>query len=269
MMKRAFAAVLAACLTEAAVAQAVDTAPSARPDFVTTYLNQKTREFQLRDRGTNAVKLGGIVNSLLAMLQSKGLFQEAGVAGRTADEKAKVRQALLRTVAYQLASSNLTLEDLAKLQGAGLDPLSSGAAVLRGTPTLTDALVVAETALVAEVVSNDVAANPVARRIGFRTDRILKGGSPTGNFTLDVSLPDPLVMSSVGEKYVIFLSATQAKVRKASGLPLDDQNYAQPLSALKVDGNALVPTVSGQESLRSTVADLDRIVTNYGKAFGL
>ena len=234
---------------------------------VESYLAQKDKEFQGSDRAAQARGMGGRVTSLYNLLRDKGPFRDRRVVGGSAAEQDRVRDALVRTTAYYLASVGMDPDEVNRLQRDGLDPLAAGAAVIGGGATVYDSVVVSQIAVIATVTANSASSgNGVDRQVGFRTDRVLKGSAPAP-LTLTVPLPNPPADAAVGEQYLLFLSTDFGSFRRAAWRPGNDGALAQQLSPYKIESGRLTATVPGQDAGGQSVADLDAFLSKHKAAF--
>lgn len=254
---------VAPALAQTGAGQAAD-----RPDPVQAYLKQKADELSASDRAAQARNLGGTVTSLYNLLRDKGPFRSSDVQGKSPGEQEQVRDALVRTTAYYLASVGMTQAEVNRLQQAGLDPLASGAAVVGGGATLLDALAVAQNAVIARVTANEASsANSIQRTVRFEPVRVIKGGAVASPFSLQPPLPIPPSDAQVGEEYLLFLSQDLGPFLRAAGR----RSQAEPLSPqfppYKVEGGRLLATIPGQNPQETTVAELDALLAKYSSVF--
>jgi hypothetical protein len=261
------AVAIAATATAAAAQNQPASRPTGeRPDAVQTYLQQKAEEFAASERAAQGTNRGGDVTSLYNLLRDKGPFRGSNVQGRDAAEQDQVRDALVRTTAYYLASVGMKPADVNRLQRAGLDPLASGAAVIAGRATLADALTVAEHAVIARVTAVEGNAASIERTLRFAPVRSIKGDAGGAPFALQVELPHPSD-AEAGDTYLLFLSDDLTGFRRAAGRKVMGGTLSLQLPPLTVEGDRLVGTVSGQERMASTVAELDALVSRHAAAF--
>jgi hypothetical protein len=265
-MNRTFVTIFCFCLAAPAVAQppAGDRGP--RPDPVEVYLEQKRQEFEASDRGAASINAGGSVTALYNLLRDKRALQNVDVVGRDTGQKEKVRDALTRTVAYYLASMNMTAAEVTRLQRAGLDPLAAGTAMIAGRARLLDALVVTEAALLARVTANiPVAGNPLLREVRLVPTRAIKGSFATP-VTIHVQLSHPPAAAELGETYPLFLSPTRARFNRGAGRKVRQGATYQAIAPLRLEGDRFVPPVSGQPEMQATTAELDSLLERHGRA---
>lgn len=261
----ATAALAAAAAPPTAAAQQRGTAAERQQrNPVDTYLAQKQREFAASERAALARGIGGRVTALYNLLRDKGPFRGRQVVGSNAEEQEKVRDALVRTTAYYLASVGMDADEVNALQRAGLDPLAAGAAVIGGGATLYDALTVSETAVIATVTANG--GEGIERQLSFTPVRVLKGSAP-GPFTLTVPLPHPPADAEEGEQFLLFLSSELGAYRRAAGRRGNDGALAQQLAPYRLDGGRLTPTIPGQDEGGRSLADVDAFVAKHQAAF--
>jgi hypothetical protein len=234
-------------------------------DPAEAYLQLKEKEFAASERAANARGLGGNVTALYNLLRDKGAMNAARVIGRSGDEQAKVRDALVRSVAHYLASAGVGPDDVTRAQRSGLDPLQAGVDVFAGTGTLYDSLAIAPIAVVARV--SGVAA-PAARdafqRVTFTPVRVLKG-AVDGPFTLQLPLVDS--PDQPDGQYLLFLSRTLGPYRQAAGRPGNDGALAQVTSAYALSGGSYAPTNPYQNPASVDAAAVDAFVAKHAEAF--
>src|SRR5688500_9522559 len=120
--KRLAAALLVASFAVGAQAQT----PRDRLDPVQSYLQLKQKEFAASEKAAGARGLGSNATALYNLLREKGAMKGAKVIGRSADEQAQVRDALVRSVAYFLASAGVGPDDVTRARRSDLDPLQAG-----------------------------------------------------------------------------------------------------------------------------------------------
>ena len=205
MIKNTIILALSSCALNsmsAAVAQEV----TARPDAVEAYLDEKAEEFRDNDVAATKQNKGGAVTSLYNLLRTKGSFKDGKVQGKNAYQKERVADALVKTVAYYLASVGITPSEVNRLERGGLDPLAAGTAVISGQSTFEDKIIVSEIVLVAEVTANASLDSGITHKIDFQPVQTLKGVSTDAQLELTVRAPNGLVKAKQGEKYLLFLS---------------------------------------------------------------
>ena len=250
-----FAAGLA-LLAVPAITIAQDSTPSdsvARPDPIAAYLRAKSAEFSASERGVGAIARNGEYTALYNLLRDKGPFRATAVQGDSEADRALVRDALVRTVAYYLAGTGMTPAAANALTRDGLDPLAAGAKVVGGLPSLNDYLIVAQIAARAKVISNTASdAQGLERRVELQLTEMLKGDTAKAagnlsNVVLEMQIGMPLAAAQPGQEYLVFLSTDYARYRAAAGF---GRRIADPVvqqaAPFEIEGDSIRATMPGQ-----------------------
>lgn len=236
-------------------------------DPVASYLQLKQREFAASDRAANARGLGSNVTALYNLLREKGAMGNAQVIGRSGDEQAQVRDALVRSIAYFLASAGVGPDDVTRARGAGLDMLQSGVNMFGASSTIYDSLTIAPIVVVATVAASEPVGHEPKQRVSFSTQRILNG-TIDATFSVEIPSSNPLFATAQPDRqYLLFLSRSLGPFRKAAARAGNDGALAQLTTGYEVRSGSYAPISPHQNPSQVPVSAVDAFIEQHASFF--
>lgn len=260
---RRFSAVLFGAIILSSSSIAFSQQRESRPsqDDAEVYLRAKAQEFSASESAAKQLGVSVHGNAIYNLIRDKGRLPADKLRGRDQAQKGQIRDALIRTVAYYLASVGLTPNDITRLEKSGLDPLASGTRLVTGTPTIDDGLTISPVVMEAKVTANNAVAGSATREVFFTGTAALKGDLIS---ELSIRLPSPAPVSDAqaGETYLLFLSKERSAFQRAANRDSGAEAVFVALPYKKV-GESYEPVSPDQGGTTSSVGSVQAFMSRF------